>query len=159
MKPILRFSLLVAAVLGLAACSTIRTRIDEKSSVYNSLDANTRAQIARGEVGLGYTPDMVYIALGQPDVKRVRHTERGTTETWIYLPYYAYGPYPWDGGWGWGGWGWAGPGGAYYRRAYGGWYYGGYSPHLYYTRHAARDDSIRVTFENGRVIRMEAPMK
>jgi hypothetical protein len=127
---------LLGAALLLSACSTIDSRINEKSSVFYNLDADARSKIAHGDVSLGFTPDMVYMALGNPDVKRQRTTADGTAETWIYRTYYDH----FDGG----------PYVGYHR--WGGWnrgYYRMYWEPVYH-RQASSDD-IRVTFRGGKV--------
>ncbi|HNC24060.1 MAG TPA: hypothetical protein PLU52_07635 [Opitutaceae bacterium] len=77
---------LVAGLL--AGCSTINSRIKEKAPVFAALDAATQAKLQRGVIELGYTPDMVYIALGAPDEKHERQTPKGKTEVWSYLTTY-----------------------------------------------------------------------
>jgi hypothetical protein len=125
---------LLGAALLLSACSTIDSRINEKSSVFYNLDSETRSKIAHGDVGLGFTPDMVYMALGNPDVKRQRSTADGTTETWIYRTYYDHFDGPYVGYHRWGHWN-----RGFYRM---------YWKPVY--RREASDD-IRVTFRDGKV--------
>lgn len=149
MKKIIQLPLLLAAVLLLGACSTISSRIDEKAPVFYSLDPTTRAKIAHGDVDLGFTPDMVYIALGAPDVTRHQVSAGGQTEQWIYRSYYDdgywYGP-RYAGGWGYHG---------YHRwyRPYGGFYRMYWEP-VYYDNYVPQDD-IRVTFRNGKVVMID----
>jgi outer membrane protein assembly factor BamE (lipoprotein component of BamABCDE complex) len=76
------------AVFALTGCSTVNSRIKEKSQVYYSLEADTRAKIDQGIIDPGFTPDMVYIALGSPDEKRTQRDLDGRTEVWIYNSYY-----------------------------------------------------------------------
>lgn len=145
MKKLIQISLAAAAVLAVAGCSTVQNRIQEKSAVYNALDPNTQAKIAHGDIDLGFTPDMVYMALGNPDVRREAVTTSGRTETWIYRSYYdGYDPmfgyghfhrwYAYD---------------PYFRR------------HRFYWAPSAvevteyAEDDVRVTFQNGRVIAID----
>ena len=51
-------------------------------------DPAVQQQIRQGQVDLGYTPDMVYMALGQPTKHINRVTNDGTETTWIYKSYY-----------------------------------------------------------------------
>lgn len=85
-----RIFLIVAAlaVLGLAGCSTVRSRIQEKQHVFNTLDPQTQAKIQQGLVDLGYTTDMVYMAMGRPDETRDQVTNQGHETTWIYNNYW-----------------------------------------------------------------------
>jgi hypothetical protein len=60
-------TLVLATSLGfLVGCQTVSSRIED----------------------IGYSEDMVYLALGKPDEKRERVTENGRTQTWIYNTYY-----------------------------------------------------------------------
>ncbi len=58
---------LVAAVLLAAGCvSTQSARIQEKSAVFASLTPRQQQLIKAGRVKVGFTTDMVYLALGKP---------------------------------------------------------------------------------------------
>ncbi len=79
------YTVIVATLaLALAGCSTI----NEKAAVFSTLDPATQQQIRQGQVGIGYTPDMVYMALGRPTKNIHRVTNDGTETTWIYKSYY-----------------------------------------------------------------------
>jgi hypothetical protein len=87
MKTLVR--LLVAAIaLGLVACSTVSSRIEQKADVFAKLDPATQLKIKQGIIDLGFTPDMVYIALGRPDETREIATEGGRETVWTYNSYY-----------------------------------------------------------------------
>jgi hypothetical protein len=132
----------LGGALLLSGCSTINSRINEKGAVFYDLDADTRAKIQHGDVGIGFTPDMVYIALGKPDAKRYRTTADGTTETWSYGTYYQ-NTTGYVGYHRWGGWG---PRGMY--RMY-------WEP-VYAPMHRSRySEQIRVTFRDGKVSSIE----
>lgn len=133
---------LLASALLLGACSTINSRINEKGSVFYTLDPDTQSKIAHGDVAVGFTPDMVYMALGTPDAKRYRTTADGKAETWIYGAYY-YDPVGYMGYHRWGGWG---PRGFY--RMY-------WEPAPYYGRGYVSGDQTRVTFRGGKVESIE----
>ena len=76
------------AVLGLAGCSTVQSRIEEKAAVFNALSPEQQARIQQGLVDVGYTQDMVYIAMGKADRVKERASEGGTETVWIYNSYY-----------------------------------------------------------------------
>lgn len=149
MKKLIQLPLLLAAVLLLGACSTVSSRINEKAPVFYSLDANTRAKIAHGDVELGYTPDMVYIALGEPDLKRAQvSTTGGNTEQWIYQTYVdnfdSFGPY--------------GPGFYGYHRWFAphrGYYRMYWEPFYWDYDRGYPVDDIRITFRDGKVIMID----
>jgi len=144
MKKLLTLVAILAGLIALPACSTINSRIAEKSAVYQSLDTATRAKIAQGDVGLGFTPDMVYMALGQPDARRQAITSTGQTETWIYQSYFddyqpAFGGYHRFHRW-------------FAMDPYSRMY------HMYASPYAGPElvnDDIRVTFQNGRVVMID----
>ena len=79
--------LLAVALLALTGCSTISSRIDQKSEVFASLPADDQARLRRGEVAVGDTSDMVYIALGEPTRRRETITTDSARTEWIYRVY------------------------------------------------------------------------
>jgi hypothetical protein len=82
-----RLLTLSCLVLLFGGCSTIPSRIEEKSAAFSALDADTQNKIRLGRVEVGYSPDLVYIALGTPDERLTKTTKTGTNETWIYNSY------------------------------------------------------------------------
>jgi hypothetical protein len=89
MKHRLFRTFLLAASLGfLAGCQTVDSRIKEKPEVFAQLDAATQDKIKQGIIEIGYTVDMVYLALGAPDQKRETVTATGKSLVWIYNTYY-----------------------------------------------------------------------
>jgi hypothetical protein len=82
------FSLLVGAFVFLAGCETVNDRIKEKPEAFNSVDQATQDKIKQGIIDIGYTEDLVYLALGKPDQKRESANASGRTVTWIYNTYY-----------------------------------------------------------------------
>jgi len=78
---------LLLAVL-LSGCSTFERRAEEKAGVFASLDETTRERLRERNLHVGDTLDMVYIAMGAPDERRVRHSADGSETTWIYNAYW-----------------------------------------------------------------------
>jgi hypothetical protein len=76
-----------AVLLTLAGCDTFDSRAKEKSATYDSLNSNTQQRLEKGKINVGDTPDMVYIALGNPDEKRERSTTNNEQDIWIYKTY------------------------------------------------------------------------
>jgi hypothetical protein len=87
MFKIFRLCGLAGVALLLGGCSTIPSRIEEKSALFAALDAETQNKIKQGRVEVGYSTDLVYIALGTPDERLTKTNQTGTTETWIYNSY------------------------------------------------------------------------
>ena len=83
-----RLALILLSVLAVAGCSHVANRIQERQAVFSSLDPSTQEKLKKGEVDVGYTPDMVYIALGNPDEKHEKLLPTGVRQTWIYHSYY-----------------------------------------------------------------------
>ncbi len=80
---------MLASSLGfLAGCQSVESRIKENPEVFASADLATQEKITQGIIDLGYTEDLVYLALGAPDQKRETVNADGKTVTWIYNTYY-----------------------------------------------------------------------
>ena len=92
MKAIFPLSLaLLAAGLGLAGCGSFASRSDQKAAVYDALPARTQQRLQRGTVRVGDTPEMVYIAMGNPDTKTDVPDAAGYQSVWIYKNYFQRG--------------------------------------------------------------------
>ncbi len=79
--------LIAAAVLTFisAGCQGGRsTRIQEKSATFAKLDAATQERLEAGDISLGDSSDLVYIALGKPNTATLHATADGPVETWTY---------------------------------------------------------------------------
>jgi hypothetical protein len=57
------------------------------SGVYNSLPPTEQQRLQRGVISVGDSPEMVYIALGNPDERRDVMNADGTYTTWVYKSY------------------------------------------------------------------------
>ncbi len=72
------------AVVLLAGCSTPDSRIAQDQSAFDRLPAEAREKIRAGQVDVGFTPEMVRLALGEPDRVYLRQSDQGETEVWGY---------------------------------------------------------------------------
>ena len=88
MNPIIRSCLAVLSVLAIAGCATPESRIKEKPDAFNSFPPEVQSKVRTGQVDIGYSKDMVYIALGKPDREYTRTTAEGTVEVWSYTDRY-----------------------------------------------------------------------
>lgn len=147
MKTKIHAILIVLASLALAACSSPEARIKKNPQLFASIPAAEQELIKQGRIAIGFTPDMVKLALGEPDLISRRIDRTGTAEIWRYQNYdtTAYGYYGgyWGGYWG---SGWYGARYPYWRGSYwGGWgsYWGAPMP---------VDDYMRVTIKDGQVV-------
>jgi len=87
MKKFLR-CLTPAAVLLLAAgcTSTPAERIPSHQAAFNSWPADVQNAVSHGQIGMGFLPEMVVVALGQPDSVYTSATATGApVEIWAYL--------------------------------------------------------------------------
>jgi hypothetical protein len=77
---------LSSAVLVLAGCvtSTPQSRISENRELYRSFPSAVQRKVSAGEVDIGFTEEMVSLALGKPGRKLTRADESGDAEVWIY---------------------------------------------------------------------------
>ena len=89
-----RFLLLLGCSLGLAflaGCNTPQTRIRSNLELFNSLAPSDQTLIQEGKVAVGFTPEMVKLAVGDPDRVYTRTEATGQSETWVYTSYSSRG--------------------------------------------------------------------
>jgi len=85
MRLIPSFCLFLCALLLTAGCaSTPQDRIASHREVYRSFPSDVQRKISAGMVDVGFTPEMVRMAVGAPNREFTRQTELGSTEVWIY---------------------------------------------------------------------------
>lgn len=84
MKTAIRLLLSAGFCLFLAACASPQKRIEANPERFRSFPPEAREKIRRGEVALGFTPDMVRMAKGDPSAVSVRTTTGGATTVWRY---------------------------------------------------------------------------
>lgn len=72
------------ALLLLAACSTPESRIAGNKAAFERLPPEAQQKIQAGHIDVGFTPEMVVMALGEPAGKFMRKSTAGDTEVWIY---------------------------------------------------------------------------
>ena len=80
-----RCALVLGSLLLVSACnvSTIASRTQEMPAVYANAAPAEQKMMSQGWIDRGFTPSMVYIALGKPD--KIVTTKAGTDEFWIYM--------------------------------------------------------------------------
>ena len=81
--------LFMAAVVALwtGGCSTPETRIRRDPETFSRLTAEQQAMIRSGQIALDFPPEMVRLALGDPDHTSIRTDKNGTSEIWSYVSY------------------------------------------------------------------------
>ena len=68
----------------LSACSSPDSRIDSNRAVFDKFPAEVQAKIRAGKVDIGFTPEMVKLALGEPSRQLTRKTDAGEAIIWMY---------------------------------------------------------------------------
>lgn len=76
--------LTMSALMLAASCATPESRIGKHQAVFNSWPADVQEKVRAGKVEVGFTPEMVRVALGEPDRLVTRTTEHGAAEGWVY---------------------------------------------------------------------------
>lgn len=76
--------LCTAVALALAACSTTGSRIRERQALFDSYPEHVQQNLHSGVIEVGYTPEMVLIALGEPDRKADVVTPDGDSQLWTW---------------------------------------------------------------------------
>src|SRR5258706_9120484 len=81
-RPLLA-SLAAFSLVLFAGCNTANSRYQKVSGTVTR-DPRTQAAIKRGVVEPGYTPEMVYLALGKPTIPADGIVDATRDGTWIY---------------------------------------------------------------------------
>jgi len=130
--------LLTAAVL--AACASTGSRIRDNQAAFDRYPPAVQEKIRAGQADIGYTPEMVRMALGEPDRRYSRTSAEGNSEVWAWRdsgPSFSLGV----------------GGGSYGGGGFGG---GGVGVS---TGGDQGDDKLRVVFANGAVTSIEKTQK
>ena len=73
---------LVAGLL--LACSTVDSRIRDNQTVFDSYPPETQAKIRAGEIAVGFTPEMVLMAWGEPSRREQVTGEEFVADVWTW---------------------------------------------------------------------------
>src|SRR5687768_16808348 len=82
LKRLLAVSALCA--LFLAGCSTVDSRIAKNREAFNTWPPGVQDKVVQGQIDIGFTPEQVRVALGEPDRVFTRTTGDGTSQVWSY---------------------------------------------------------------------------
>jgi len=77
----------LGGIVALTGCATPETRIQKNPEVFARLTPRQQDLIKQGQAGVGFDPEMVKLALGEPDRIVTRTDAQGTTEIWSYQIY------------------------------------------------------------------------
>lgn len=73
--------LFAGAVVG---CSTVDSRIAKRAEAFAEWPAAIQEKVRAGQIDLGFTPEQVRVALGDPARTSTRTNSDGTAEVWVY---------------------------------------------------------------------------
>jgi len=80
------FVLIVAGTLFLTAgCASVESRVKDHQSAFSSWPPDVQQKVRDGKIAIGYTHEMVEVALGKPDRVASRTTDRGQADVWVYF--------------------------------------------------------------------------
>jgi hypothetical protein len=85
---------LLSSLLLLSGCSTPASRIESHRAEFAGYPPAVQEKIRAGRVDLGFTPEQVRLALGEPLRKVTRSTATGDSEEWVYGdngPHFSFG--------------------------------------------------------------------
>jgi PBP1b-binding outer membrane lipoprotein LpoB len=76
--------LLIAGLSLLAGCATPESRIKKNPDLFASFPPDVQAKVQQGQIDIGFSPEMVTMALGTPNRVYTRQTKDGSIEVWSY---------------------------------------------------------------------------
>ncbi|PIP83331.1 MAG: hypothetical protein CO113_03715 [Elusimicrobia bacterium CG_4_9_14_3_um_filter_62_55] len=75
---------LLVCLLPLVGCASTAARIRKNPELFASYPSATQEKIRAGKVEIGFTKEMVLMALGKPERKISRSSRDGSDEVWVY---------------------------------------------------------------------------
>lgn len=84
MKTKLLVGLSLAGALLLVGCSTVDSRIAKNRAAFNTWPPAVQDKVVQGQIDVGFTPEQVRVAIGEPDRVFTRTTADGTSQVWSY---------------------------------------------------------------------------
>jgi hypothetical protein len=78
------FRTIALLALLFAGCGTTESRIRQNPALFAQLSPEQQQMIRTGKIAIGFTADMVRLALGVPDRVQVTQDLPSTAEVWTY---------------------------------------------------------------------------
>jgi len=94
MKRLNLCSFLLFTTTLLAACASTDSRIRDNQAAFDGYPPAVQQKIRAGQADIGFTPEQVRMALGEPDHKYTRTSAEGSSEVWAYRdsgPMFSFG--------------------------------------------------------------------
>jgi len=86
MKTNVSFLSVIGVAVLLSGCvSTPDSRIKKEPQLFASFAPDIQTQVQRGEIQMGFSRDMVRLALGRPARVHIRTDATGESEVWTYV--------------------------------------------------------------------------
>lgn len=76
--------MLMAVAVLVSACASPQSRIRNNLELFASFDPEVQERIEAGQVEIGFTEDMVRMALGEPNRRLRQTTQEGESVAWVY---------------------------------------------------------------------------
>ncbi|MCX6992328.1 MAG: hypothetical protein NT011_04210 [Kiritimatiellaeota bacterium] len=84
MKRYMFGNLAVVSLIVLAGCATPESRIKDNPGLFASFPPEVQQNVRQGQIDIGYTPEMVEMALGKPDKIETEKAAEGARDIWSY---------------------------------------------------------------------------
>jgi len=78
-------SVFAALLLLTASCASVDSRVSDHKAAFDAWPADVQEKVRAGKVDIGFSPEMVEVALGKPDRLSSRTTAGGQADVWVYF--------------------------------------------------------------------------
>lgn len=86
--------LTMSLLMLVASCATPESRVRRHQAAFESWPADVQQKVRAGQVDVGFTPEMVRVALGEPERTFTRTTAQGSADVWVFAergPKFSFG--------------------------------------------------------------------
>jgi hypothetical protein len=81
---LVRLAGVISCAVVLAGCSTVDSRIAKNREAFNTWPPAVQDKVVVGKIDIGFTPEQVRVAIGEPDRVFTRTSADGTSQIWSY---------------------------------------------------------------------------
>src|SRR5687768_1133055 len=81
---LVRLAGIIGCAVVLAGCSTVDSRIAKNRDAFNTWPPAVQDKVVVGKIDIGFTPEQVRVAIGEPDRVFTRTSADGTSQIWSY---------------------------------------------------------------------------
>jgi hypothetical protein len=84
----------MSLLMLVASCASPESRVRKHQAEFDAWPADVQQKIKAGRVDVGFTQEMVRVALGDPERTFTRTTAQGAAEVWVYAergPKFSFG--------------------------------------------------------------------